>query len=154
MPKSKSFKLALAVVVILTVAGIGYAGLTIWRDSTEKENRGRALVSEDQAAEDESVVELPSSSEPETIEVGYPSRYTGYYLHLKLNGEVVRGRPFKKEITSNLLFRLIPREHGWDIWVGNKTSPGDFTFITPPFHGFNNRYVYGWHFAQTNTNSF
>ncbi len=44
MTKPTSLKLVLAVVAILTVASVGYAGLTIWRNTGETANQEDKIV--------------------------------------------------------------------------------------------------------------
>ncbi len=65
-------------------------------------------------------------------------------------GGVVRGQVFEKEIAGDLVFRLVPDEYGWKIWVGKKDNPDqDFSsVVTPPFRGMNHRYIKGWHFRN------
>ena len=68
---------------------------------------------------------------------------------IRFSGEVLRGETFEKEISSNLVFRLVPRPQGWDIQIGNKTNPDlDFSRITLPLRGINSRQLNGWHFRN------
>jgi len=72
------------------------------------------------------------------------------HLRLKFSGEVSRGQAFEKEIGHNLIFRLIPWEHGWFISVGGQANADrDFAeVVTPPYRGVNELQIAGWHFRN------
>ena len=65
-------------------------------------------------------------------------------------GHVTRGQPFEQPLGDDLLFRLVPDTHGWNIAVVDSGQPGDdFVGVaTPPFRGMNHRYLEGWHFRN------
>jgi len=71
-------------------------------------------------------------------------------LPLAFSGEVARGQAFEREVGGGLLFRLVPHESGWTIWMGTAaTTASDFVAVaTPPFRGMNSRDIEGWHFRN------
>ncbi|MGH7322161.1 MAG: hypothetical protein ACRELA_21420, partial [Candidatus Rokuibacteriota bacterium] len=71
-------------------------------------------------------------------------------LPVQFAAEVARGQSFEREIGGNLVFRLVPSEYGWTIWVGTRVHRGaDFSaIVTPPFRGMNHRDIEGWHFRN------
>jgi hypothetical protein len=70
---------------------------------------------------------------------------------VKLIGEVVEGQMFERDIGAGLIFRLVPGEHGWTIFIGDKNKPeNNFSSVaTPPYHGVNNIDIKGWHFRNS-----
>jgi len=85
MPKPSFPKLLIIVVVILTVAGVGYAGLMVWRNTAESDTKDRESVGEKKPVGKESSIEVPSPGEADTstwktyrnleygFEVSYPA---------------------------------------------------------------------------------
>jgi hypothetical protein len=73
-------------------------------------------------------------------------------LPVQFVAEVARGQSFEQEIGANLVFRLVPSEYGWTIWIARRaTREADFSaVVTPPFRGMNHRYIEGWHFRNVN----
>ncbi len=68
---------------------------------------------------------------------------------LRFRGTVSRGQLFEQEISPDLVFRLKPLVHGWEIEIGHKTESENFSaVVTPPYYGMNARYVEGWHFRN------
>ncbi|MFO7680530.1 MAG: hypothetical protein R6X34_10805 [Chloroflexota bacterium] len=89
---------------------------------------------------------------PETISVeekNLPDTIT-------FTGEVIRGQTFEKEISDDLLFRLVPSEYanigidGWQINIINKSYPDHelASVATPPFRGKQVLDIVGWHFRN------
>lgn len=70
---------------------------------------------------------------------------------LKFRGHILRGQAFEQNISQTLVFRLIPHQYGWQIWIGNKTKPLDdyVGVVTPPYYGMNARFIEGWHFRNS-----
>ena len=65
-------------------------------------------------------------------------------------GEVARGQAFERALAPGLVFRLVPDEGGWTVWVGQPGAPdADWSgVVTPPFRGPNARYLEAWHFRN------
>jgi hypothetical protein len=69
---------------------------------------------------------------------------------------VIRGQTFEKEISDDLLFRLVPTEYtsigidGWQINIINKSYPDHelASAATPPFRGQQVLDIVGWHFRN------
>ncbi len=68
----------------------------------------------------------------------------------KIQGHVVRGEKFQKDIGNGLVFELVPNDEGWYISVVPAAGKADydFTLSTPPFHGDNPTNVEGWQFGN------
>lgn len=66
------------------------------------------------------------------------------------SGEVARGQVFARDVGGGLVFRLVPHEQGWTVWMGTRTTTeSDFVAVaTPPFRGINPRDLEGWHFRN------
>lgn len=75
---------------------------------------------------------------------------------ITFTGQVSRGQVFEKEISEDLLFRLVPTEYanidivGWQINIINKSYPEHelASVATPPFRGNQVLDIVGWHFRN------
>ena len=65
-------------------------------------------------------------------------------------GEVARGQAFEHALAPGLVFRLVPDDGGWTVWVGQPGAPdADWSgVVTPPFRGPNPRFLEAWHFRN------
>jgi len=65
-------------------------------------------------------------------------------------GEVARGQAFERALAPGLVFRLVPDDGGWTVWVGQPGTPdADWSgVVTPPFRGPNPRFLEAWHFRN------
>jgi hypothetical protein len=65
---------------------------------------------------------------------------------------VARGESLTQLITPDLVFKLIPYQEDWEIWLGPTTiadpATNYSTPVTPPFSGINARQLEGWHFRN------
>ena len=70
---------------------------------------------------------------------------------VSFSGEVLKAQSYKKQIASNLFFRLIPQDLGWTIFVGAETSAENnfCSVVTPPYKGINAIRIEGWHFRNS-----
>lgn len=70
---------------------------------------------------------------------------------ITFQGQVEKGQTFEKAITDTHLFRLMPLQHGWEIWIGDKVdAESNYSAVaTPPFRGINARHIEGWHFRNS-----
>lgn len=70
---------------------------------------------------------------------------------LTFNGQISQGQIFEQEISQTLVFRLNPRQYGWEIWMGDKTKLLDdyVSVVTPPYYGMNASEIEGWHFRNS-----
>lgn len=72
---------------------------------------------------------------------------------IELRGEVQRGytlvHPFEHD-KHMFEFRLVPRGHGWSIWVVDPTNRerNHVVVATPPYRGINPAVIQGWHFRN------
>jgi len=87
-------------------------------------------------------------------EIAEPSSNAEEVGVIKLSGEVLRGEAFEKDISSDLVFRLIPGSGGiadWTISIEDKANPqSNFSgVVTPPFRGINHIYIAGWHLRNS-----
>jgi hypothetical protein len=97
--------------------------------------------------------------------------HAGYYPNITITricsfeGKISRGQVYKHQITSNLIFCLVPSNgmtdipnDGWNIVitdsldgscdVNSKNYVNFGPIVTPPFHGNPLFGVYGWHFRN------
>ncbi len=70
---------------------------------------------------------------------------------VKFAGEVKGGEIFEKELRDGLVFRLMPIELGWTIFIGTKEDlENNFAaVVTPPYRGINAIYIHGWNFRNS-----
>ncbi|MCC6759090.1 MAG: hypothetical protein IT395_05665 [Candidatus Omnitrophica bacterium] len=70
---------------------------------------------------------------------------------VKFAGEVKGGETFEKELSDGLVFRLMPIELGWTIFIGTKEAlENNFAVVvTPPYRGINALYIHGWNFRNS-----
>lgn len=107
MTKPSFFKLALVLVAALTVAGVGYAGLVVWRERASMDTK--ELVSEEKPTrEGQPTIELPSPTEVDAPELatsgwktyrneeyGFEFRYPGKW---RIPSESQRNAPSREEM--------------------------------------------------------
>ncbi|MGC9366467.1 MAG: hypothetical protein ACP5FK_05430 [bacterium] len=69
---------------------------------------------------------------------------------LNFSGIVHQGDSYSFKLNSKLMFRLVPIQSGWIIWISSsQDSTKDFVSVsTPPFRGLNARIIEGWHFRN------
>jgi hypothetical protein len=65
---------------------------------------------------------------------------------------IARGGSLTQVVLPDLVFKLIPYQEDWEIWVGNSTAADPLANysapVTPPFSGINARQIEGWHFRN------